>query len=287
MAIFAIGDIHGCFDELEQLLKVIDFTRGRDRLWFVGDLLSRGPKSMEVLNRVRGLGEDAVCVLGNHDLRAISVLAGVHPGGGGAWFEWLQNAPDRQELLQWLSGLPFMHRDDALGWSMVHAGIAPGWSLDEAMARSRAASAVLGNPEHTASVFDGQWGHLPVKEPPPSEARMRLWYDITVFTRIRVCAADGSMVWPGMLRKSGLAHPFMLPPPESPVQPWHSYRHWSPEEKMVFGHWAGAGVQLSQHAVGLDGACVYGRRLVAMRLDAPGNPLYHVPCPCYSKPEES
>src|SRR5262245_10527656 len=127
MATYAVGDVQGCFDELRKLLKVASFDRKKDRLWFVGDLVNRGPKSLEVLRFVRDLGSRAVTVLGNHDLHLITQYEGFERPRRDDTIKDVLAAPDAGELVGWLRRRPLMHREG--GWAMVHAGLLPQWSI--------------------------------------------------------------------------------------------------------------------------------------------------------------
>jgi len=137
MAVYAVGDVQGCLDALRTLLERLAFDPARDRLWLTGDLVNRGPRSLETLRFVRALGGAAVCVLGNHDLHLLAVAAGVAPARPGDTLDAVLAAPDRDELLGWLRRRPLLHRDTALGWTLVHAGLPPQWDLEEAAARAR------------------------------------------------------------------------------------------------------------------------------------------------------
>src|SRR5688500_13925295 len=132
MATYAIGDVQGCFDELEALMRAIGFSKRDDRLWVVGDLVHRGPKAAEVLRIVMGLGGQAVTVLGNHDLHLVTQHEGFERPRKDDTIQDVLDAPDREALVDWLRTRPLMHVDG--GWAMVHAGLAPQWSIDKAAA---------------------------------------------------------------------------------------------------------------------------------------------------------
>ena len=133
MATWAIGDVQGCLTELQQLLTKIAFNENRDRLWFVGDLVNRGPQSLEVLRFVRDLGDGAVTVLGNHDLHLLAVAAGIGRQHKKDTLQPILDAPDREALLDWLRCRPLLHYDPELEYLLVHAGLAPMWTLDQAL----------------------------------------------------------------------------------------------------------------------------------------------------------
>ncbi|MBF0283549.1 MAG: symmetrical bis(5'-nucleosyl)-tetraphosphatase [Magnetococcales bacterium] len=286
MAIYAIGDVHGCHAQLLELLARIAFRPGRDRLWFVGDLINRGPDSLAVLRFVRELGDDATVILGNHESRALGGLAGSPSPIFKQHMKYLLDAPDLDEIHAWLKGLRFFHRDRALNWSMVHGGIHPHWSLAEAEARSEALAVVLsrGENEPIAAMLRGG-GDLPAEEPPASDPMERLRYNAAVFTRIRLCSSEGRLLWPGGEPSPPSVNPYALPGPENPYQPWFTRLNPLEEgENLLYGHWAMAGLTLGERTVGLDGGCVYGGKLHAMRLDDPSRPVWSVPCPRQAQP---
>ena len=135
MAIYAIGDIQGCYDELMQLLEEIDYDPAKDILWFAGDLVNRGPQSLAVLRFVQGLGERAVTVLGNHDLHLLAISQGnLKHKSKDHTLDPILKAKDREELLHWLRNLPLMHHDSKRGFSMIHAGLPPQWDIATARA---------------------------------------------------------------------------------------------------------------------------------------------------------
>src|SRR5690606_34274826 len=160
MATYAIGDIQGCYAELLDLLDAVGFDAGRDRLWFTGDLVNRGPESLKVLRFVHGLGPGAVAVLGNHDLHLLAAAAHRERLRPKDTLDEVLKAPDRDELLEWLRYLPLVHRDAELGFFMVHAGLPPQWSVEEAMERAAEVEAVLRS-EAAAGFYGEMYGDAP------------------------------------------------------------------------------------------------------------------------------
>ena len=161
MAVYAIGDVQGCADQLEELLPKLDFDPARDRLWFVGDLVNRGPRSLDTLRRVKALGDAAVVVLGNHDLHLLAIAR-----GGADWkatdagLHQIIEAPDREALLDWLQSRPLMHHDAQLGVSMLHAGLPPQWTLHTALACAHEVEARLRG-HHVGQLFAHMYGNEP------------------------------------------------------------------------------------------------------------------------------
>ncbi len=278
MATYAVGDLQGCYQPLRALLEHIRFDPARDRLWLTGDLVNRGPESLEVLRHVRALGEAAVTVLGNHDLHLLA--AAVYPERYlrkkdtlGAVLE----APDRDELLDWLRRLPLMHRDPALGFTLVHAGIAPAWDLDEAAARARELEAVLAGPDPGA-FFARMYGDHPERWDDDLRGWDRLRFITNAFTRMRYCTRDGAVT----LKDKG--------PPGSQGEglvPWFAVPgRRSRGEDVVFGHWSTlhlAGPVDPGHRVWpLDTGCLWGGTLTALRLE--DRQHLAVPCDAYQRP---
>ncbi|MBF0153859.1 MAG: symmetrical bis(5'-nucleosyl)-tetraphosphatase [Magnetococcales bacterium] len=285
MAVYAIGDLHGCIAELEALLKRVRFDWQRDRLWFVGDLINRGPDSLGVLQLIRGLGQQATVVMGNHEFRAILGLC----RGGSPYFRehmsYLVKAPDADQILDWLIQLPLFHWDAELGFAMVHAGLSPRWSLESSARRAEEVSTILTDTLARVNFFHhNEDRSFPTLETEGMHPLDRYWLELTVFTRLRRCTAEGRFLWPGteMGRND---NPFLPPATDSPFQAWHDVRPWQPHEKVIYGHWASAGLTLRKHSFGLDSGCVYGRGLTAMRLDDPQHPIIQVPSKAYVAPD--
>ncbi len=291
MAIYAIGDVHGCLPELRALLAAIAFHPGRDRLWFVGDLINRGPDSLGTIRFVRGLGEGAVVVMGNHEGRAVAKLSGQEDRGLLPFYQEMQSAPDALALGTWLRALPLLHYDRTLGISMVHAGLSPAWSLSRACGYSAALGRIFRDRSASQTFFQG-WNNAVLDEEPPRTERLdHLRFAFAVMTRLRLCAPDGRPLWPTHPLVSRLANPHAFVPspetqsPDFSFRPWFEQRPATEKGHIVYGHWAAAGLTLNLCTKGLDSGCVYGGRLTAMRLDHPDHPITQVDCPQYVVPE--
>jgi len=234
MATYVIGDVQGCFTTLEKLLVRIDFDPLRDRLWFVGDLVNRGPSSLAVLRFIRGLDDRAVVVLGNHDLHLIARSRGTRGRRPRDTFEDVLEAPDRDALIEWLLHRPLLHREG--DHVMVHAGLLPQWSLEEAEALAKKAEKKLRGDRLGKS--------------------LRIAVD--AFTRLRTCTEDGEMCLS-----------FAGPPSQAPAgcRPWFELARIPSAITIVFGHWASLGLHLGAQAIGLDTGCVWGGALTALRLE--------------------
>ena len=256
MSIYAIGDVQGCFDELRRLVDRLRFDPAADRLWFVGDLVNRGPRSADVLRFVRGLGDAAVTVLGNHDLHLLACAYGARRPKESDTLDDVLGAPDRDELVAWVASRPLLHRTD--DYVLVHAGLHPSWDAATALALAAEAEEALHlQPRETTRT-------LRDRPPPPQwEARLRgddrLRLIVAVLTRIRTCTSDGT-----------LDLDFAGPPEGAPHgrRPWFDWPcAFAPEVTVVCGHWSALGLRVEPHVVSIDTGCVWGGSLTAMRLD--------------------
>ncbi len=269
MATYAIGDVQGCDRELAALLDALDFSSTRDRLWFVGDLVNRGPQSLAVLRRVRTLGDAAVVVLGNHDLHLLAVAFGAGRVRGDDTLDEILAAPDRSALLDWLLSRPLLHEDAAMDARMLHAGLAPQWDADEARGCAREFERAL--QRHPEKVFERMYGDQPDRWDPALDGEERLRFIVNCYTRLRYVDADGRLV----LRAKGAPTKgrarALIPWFESPGARWHGAR-------TVFGHWSTLGYLDDGEVVGLDTGCVWGGRLTALELGVAGARPLSVPC---------
>lgn len=269
MALYAIGDIQGCDDELGALLAALKFSADRDRLWFVGDLVNRGPASLEVLRRIRSLGAAATVTLGNHDLHLLAVAYGTaHTRSDDTLSETLA-APDRAVLLEWLASRPILHEDHELNVCMLHAGLAPQWDLGVARSCAREFESRLQNdPE---KLFSRLYGDQPDRWDEVRSDEERLRFIANCFTRLRYIDADGRL----MLRAKGSPNKpqskLLTPWFEAPQARWRGPR-------IIFGHWSTLGFFSNGDVIGLDTGCVWGGELTALRLDVPDAKPIQVPC---------
>ena len=268
MAVYAIGDIQGCHDPLRRLLDLLRFDPAADTLWLVGDLVNRGPRSVEVLRLLHGLSERVVAVLGNHDLTLLAVAAGRVKPKRKDTFHSILDAPDRAELLDWLRRCPLLHHDPALGFTMVHAGLPPQWDLALAQRCAAEVEGVLRGPlcdEFLGRMFGGE----PRRWRDDLTGYDRLRFAVNALTRMRFCAEDGTLSFsekgpPGSQRPG--------------LWPWFAAPdRRSADLDLVFGHWAALGYHRAPGIYALDSGCVWGNRLTAVRLDEPGVPAWSVP----------
>ncbi len=258
MATYAIGDLQGCFDELQQLLVTIDYDPAHDTLWFAGDLINRGPKSLETLRFVKGLGERAVTVLGNHDLHALAVAAGYGKKLTQDTLLPLLNASDSDELFAWLREQPLMHHDAELGYTMVHAGLLPQWDLVTAQACAAEVEVVLRGSGYL-EFLSQMYGNRPVHWSTELSGIERLRFITNVFTRLRFCSVAGELNLedkgaPGSQR--------------SGFEPWFDVAgRKNSELKILFGHWSMLKVGSYREVFALDSGCLWGGAMTALRLD--------------------
>jgi bis(5'-nucleosyl)-tetraphosphatase (symmetrical) len=255
LSTYAIGDVQGCFDTLQALLKRVAFDPARDRVWLAGDLVNRGPKSLEVLRWARAHEGAVTAVLGNHDLHLLAVAAGARGKKHRDTIDEVLGAPDAGDLLDWLRRRPLLHREG--GRVMVHAGLHRDWSADDAATlAAEVEDALRGRhwAREVAALFDrpGPWG-------PSLRGRERRASVAAVLTTIRVCDARGV---PDREFKAG---PDAIPPG---LYPWFDVPgRRSADVTVLFGHWAALGFLRRPGLLGLDTGCVWGDRLTAVRLE--------------------
>ncbi len=259
MAVYAIGDVQGCYDPFRRLLDELRFDPANDTLWMAGDLVNRGPKSLKTLRFVKELGDAAVSVLGNHDLHllALSVDA-VHFGERFETLEKLLNAPDADELCDWLRNRPLAHYDKHLDTLLVHAGTHPDWDVTKTLARAKEVEAELRGPDYEA-LLSRMYGNTPIRWSGKLSGYKRLRFIINCLTRMRMITTKRALNFshngsPWRARKT--------------LQPWYLAEDRAAQDtRIVFGHWSQLGLIVLPNLVSLDTGCVWGRQLTAVRLD--------------------
>ena len=251
MATYAIGDVQGCFDELRSLLERVGFNREHDRLWFVGDLINRGPKSLEVLRFVKELGDRAVTVLGNHDLHLVTQHEGFERKRKDDTFDDVLNASDAKELVDWVRTRPMMHVEG--NWAMVHAGLLPQWTIGKALSLAREVDQALRSPNYR-DFLANMYGSKPERWDDALSGWDRLRVIVNAMTRMRFCTPEGAMEF----RSDGIEAP-------AGYGPWYEGR--KDEKSIVVGHWSARGLKLTERLAALDTGCVWGGPLTALRLE--------------------
>jgi len=251
MSTWAIGDIQGCFEPLSRLLVAIDYKPDRDRLILLGDLVNRGPDSLEVLRWARAQGEGLTSLLGNHDLHLLASAHGLRSPSPGDTLEAILAADDRDDLLSWLTERPFLHRESA--HVFVHAGLHPSWQPGEAERRAQRLRVALR--EDTRCLLEAYQQQVPTYPQDVQGPEQQVAFDLAVFTRLRCLTVDGA-----------LSFDFSAGLDELPADrvPWWRARHALPAtETVVFGHWAAIGVHREKQFRAIDSGCVWGRLLSA------------------------
>jgi bis(5'-nucleosyl)-tetraphosphatase (symmetrical) len=270
---YLIGDLQGCCDALERLLQRLDFSPSRDRLWLLGDLVNRGPASLATLRRLQGMGSAATCLLGNHDLHLLAVAHGVRPAHRSDTLQPLLQAPDRDTLLDWL-------RQQRLavfeaGWLMVHAGVVPQWSRDDTLAAAAEVEAVLRGPA-LPDFLRAMYGNEPARWSADLAGHDRLRFTVNVLTRLRFCAADGTM---DFKTKDGAAAA------PAGFLPWFDVPgRRTADTPVAFGHWSTLGLLNQPMLLGLDTGCIWGGQLTAARVDGTAREIIQVDCEQAQRP---
>ncbi|MCK4869616.1 MAG: symmetrical bis(5'-nucleosyl)-tetraphosphatase [Gammaproteobacteria bacterium] len=258
MAIYAIGDVQGCFDELQQLLRLVAYDTQQDELWFVGDLVNRGPKSLEVLRFIKSLVNVKI-VLGNHDLHLLTLFHGQDPLFKQHNLEAVINAPDGTELINWLRKLPLLYHDPDSGFVMAHAGIYPWWNLHEAKSYAEEVERVLASDDYV-EFLEHMYGNKPDCWSDNLAGNERLRFILNAFVRMRFATQDGRLDFDNVGGPEQASAGFV---------PWYEVDNRPlADTKIIFGHWAALRGKVSaSHIYALDEGCVWGGNLTAMRLD--------------------
>ncbi len=265
MPIYAIGDVQGSFEELGVLLGSVGFDGDKDRLWFVGDLVNRGPASLATLRFVRDLGERALAVLGNHDLHLLALAHGVVKEREDDTLAEVLAAPDRDELIDWLRHRPMIHVE--ANYVLVHAGLLPQWDVATAKALAREVEAELRGPRHREFLAH-LYGSRPDRWDDSLRGIDRLRLIVNAMTRLRFCTPEGVMEF----RTKGETT-------EAPAGhlPWFDVPgRRSADQTVICGHWSALGLRVAPKLLALDSGCVWGGKLTAIRLE--DRRLYQVPC---------
>ncbi len=256
IATYAVGDLQGCFEPLERLLEAAKFDPAKDRVWFVGDLVNRGPDSLRCLRFVKSLGAAAITVLGNHDLHLICIAEGVERRRKRDTMEDVLAAPDRDEIIHWLRQQPLMHVEG--NFALVHAGLMPEWSVPYARALAKEVETLLSGPDYR-QLLARMYGDEPTAWSESLTGMDRLRVIINSMTRLRVLDRGGSMILK-----------FKTDPGDATegMTPWFDMpARQSADHTIVCGHWSALGVRIRPDLLSLDSGCVWGRSLTGARLE--------------------
>lgn len=256
MAIYAIGDIQGCYTEFRRLLDNIKFDPAQDTLWLAGDLVNRGPHSLETLRFVKGLGETAVTVLGNHDLHLIATVVSLAKAGKKDTLGPILRASDCDELIDWLRRQKLFHCGD--GFCMLHAGLPPQWDLQLTLQMAEEAEQAIGGEDYL-NFFRSMYGNKPGVWQDDLSKTDRLRFAVNCFSRLRFCSVDGEMDF------SQKGAPGSQP---AHLLPWYAVPgRKSQDLRIIFGHWSTLGFYQGHNVISIDTGCLWGGQLTAVRLD--------------------
>ena len=278
MAIYAIGDIQGCYDELQKLLDLIHFNPSNDRLWFAGDIVNRGPKSLQVVRFIKSLGNRAITVLGNHDLHLLALSQGNRSHYNHGALDEILKAPDRDELIHWLRHQPLMYHHRKSGFSLIHAGLPPQWDIASALRYARELETVLqGSAFH--DFCHNMYGNQPDEWSENLTGMDRLRFITNSFTRLRYCTPSGRLA----MREKG--------PPgnlSSSAIPWFEVPgRASKDAQIIFGHWSTLGYLHTGNIWAIDTGCIWGGQLTALKIRKKKKPRpIHLGCPGTLRPNK-
>ena len=265
MTVYAIGDIQGCYGPFRRLLDKVQFDPTVDVLWSAGDLVNRGPESLEVLRFCRSLGDRFICTLGNHDLHFLARAHGKSEAKRGDTLEPLLNARDLEKITRWLLRQKLFHYDPKLGYAMAHAGVHPHWDVTKALRRAAEVETALQG-ENRLEYFANMYGNTPSKWSGKLEGYDRLRAITNYFTRMRFCRPNGRL---DLKTKTGSA--------TAPTGyfPWFELADRKMKDvPLVFGHWASLkGETSNDNVFALDTGCIWGGKLTLMNLSDGGNTL--------------
>lgn len=279
MAVYAVGDIQGCYDPLRRALDQTDFDPARDSLWCVGDLVNRGPQSLEVLRFVKNLGQSAVSVLGNHDLHLLALAFGHGRQSKKDNLQAVLHAPDSDELIDWLLHRPLLHWDAGLGFAMLHAGLPPQWDIAQAAELAHEVEVVLRDRAAAADYFTQMYGDEPPRWSDDLQGMLRLRFITNCLTRLRFCTPDGELALSEKGPPGSQANPH--------TQPWFSLpNRASAATRIVFGHWSTLGYRAEHNIWALDTGCLWGGQLTLLRIDTPVPQPFHYACAAAQDPQQ-
>ncbi len=274
MAIYAIGDIQGCFDELLRLLETLAFNEHDDQLWFAGDLVNRGPKSLETLRFVKSLGNAAITVLGNHDLHLLAASCAPKIAQKKDSLLPVLEAPDRDELIHWLRHRPLFHSNN--DFCLLHAGLPPQWDFAKTQKMALFAEQALQHADYE-SFLKKMYGNKPNLWSPSLKGINKIRFIINCFTRMRYCDVNGRLNFV----HSG-------PPGSQPKNliPWFEVpKRKNIDMRIIFGHWSTLGYYEGSNCYAIDTGCLWGGQLTAIKLAAEVQ-RYSIDCPESKKPNK-
>jgi bis(5'-nucleosyl)-tetraphosphatase (symmetrical) len=273
MAVYVIGDLQGCYDDLQRLLEHIHFDKTVDSLWFTGDLVNRGPQSLHCLRFVRDLGKHAITVLGNHDLSLLATAAGFRRPHRKDTLDGILNAPDRDELLDWLRHQPLLydnpHNHPENAYVLIHAGLPPQWTIDDARQYAREVETVLRSGGYL-QLLQQMYGDLPDRWSDSLTGYDRWRFIINCLTRLRYCTLDGRLDMKAKLAPEVYGGQLL---------PWFRMpERRSRDTRIIFGHWSTLGLLQENNIISIDTGCIWGGKLTAVRIDTETPEFCSVAC---------
>jgi len=262
-----IGDVQGCCDALDRLLAEIGFSPSRQRIVVLGDLVNRGPQSLAVMRRLRGFGDAAVCLLGNHDLHLLAVAAGVRPPHRSDTLGEILSAPDRDAWLDWLRKRRLAWLEQ--GWLCVHAGVVPQWDAAETLALAAEVEAMLAG-DQLGDFLRVMYGNEPRRWSEAIRGADRWRFVINVLTRIRFCTTDGELEFATKDGADAAPAGFL---------PWYDIPgRRTAGQPVAIGHWSTLGLLNRPDLLAIDTGCVWGGTLTAVRVDGGRREVVQVAC---------
>ena len=265
MAIYAVGDIQGCYDPLARLLEKVNFDQSKDTLLCVGDLVNRGPNSLGVLNLLKSLENQCVTVLGNHDIHLLAMAYGIRQPKPTDTLQQVLQAPNLPEITHWLRHQPLLVMNKKSRYALCHAGIYPWWSRDLAKANAKEVEKIFRNEEKCIKLLKKIYSNSPYKWKPDLRKVQRRRFTINAFTRMRFCGKNGRLNfaesgYTGKIRKNRI--------------PWFQLSNSDFNNfRIIFGHWSAAGFINKSNFLGLDTGCVWGRHLTLVKIPKQSNKL--------------
>lgn len=275
MATYAIGDVQGCFDDLLRLVDKINFDKTTDTLWFCGDVINRGPKSLETLRFIKSLGSSAITVLGNHDLHFLAVTALANNPSKHDTFTDILEADDRDDLVKWLLSNKLFHHDSDLNISMVHAGVPIQWTIEDAVSFSSEIEKILQS-DSSLDFFKHMYGNYPPEWNPNLTGWNRYRFITNVFTRMRYCDDEG---------RPDFRHKGDIGTQPKHLTAWFMHEHRrTKDNEIIFGHWSTLSNIKEKNIYAIDTGCLWAQNLTALRIDTKEKELISIECPNGIKP---
>lgn len=257
MAIYLVGDVQGCYQELQSLLTTVAFNVDHDQLWLTGDLVARGPDSLATLRFIKGLGNSAKVVLGNHDLHLLAVHAGIKKVKRNDRLDALLAADDIDELMDWLATFPLVEQLPGEAAYMSHAGLSPHWQPQQALTQSKFVQQRINSSQRTHWLTI-MYGNTPSNWLDVTTEEQEFRYSVNALTRMRFCYSDGALEF------TNKGSPHLNTAPE--LAPWFEFHDWQQGFRWVFGHWASLnGDCISNNVFPLDTGCVWGGKMTMLR----------------------